>query len=97
MNMKEKQKSVDDAMEGLAVPQNPPVECKSEPTSQDKEAEKMVDNKVAENKTVNMTELKIQPPKRSLRERKPRASRSGDLNTKCHICEKNSLKVTLIP
>ena len=37
------------------------------------------------------------PPKRSLRERKPRAAQNRDSLGACHICGTNGLRVTLIP
>ena len=36
-------------------------------------------------------------PKRVLRDRKSRGARGADSMSKCHICEKNSLRWTLIP
>jgi hypothetical protein len=96
MNLKEKQKSLDDSLERLQKGEEMIPESKSANDSPRKEQIEEIKEKEIQNKVQNPIS---QPSasKRLLRERKPRAIRNTDLNSKCHVCGKGSTRAPLIP
>lgn len=74
-----------------------PVKSQSPENSPSKKKAE-IDENGSPTKIQGNTENRPSPPRRNLRERRVRSTRNGDGVSKCHICEKNSLRVnTLIP
>lgn len=96
MNLKEKQKSLDDSMEMLQKDEGEIPGSKSANASPRKEQAQEVEAKGICNKMQN-TIPHPSATKRSLRERKPRINRNYDPSSKCHVCGKGSAKAPLIP
>lgn len=105
-NETEEVKKMDELCEATEIIHNPPnevihqpiIEPKPENNSESPNKSETIEEK-NERERRYLLNLSSNPimPRRALRERKTRTMRNNDSVSKCHICEKNSYRATLIP
>lgn len=105
-NEVEGDEKINELCEATEIIQTPPDEIIQQPSIEIKpanEPESPAKSETIEEKNErerkNLLNLSSNPimPRRALRERKTRTMRNNDSVSKCHICEKNSYRATLIP